>query len=388
MRKMIIQNFISWAETAPDPLRSQATHALARAWITSEFSETEKQNVTAALTVLLDDPFPPVRMALAEVLAPCPDTPRHILYSLAEDVGEVASIVFRHANAFTDDELIEAIEHPAPIVQVALAQRRVLSARVCSALAKSGTREACLVLLHSHVKQLTEDAVEQIWSRHVECAEIRGALLDLPELAIHIRHDVLLKHALAVNSNLPALSDMPGETKSPSSLAEASDKIALRLSQEVGESCLLKLAEHLRATGQLNTRLLLRAACIGRFRLLATSLSLLTGLSCERVYNILASARAVAVRALLKKAGIPMRAQQIFLLVAEMVRMAEISFRKDLALAEARLLSEALLDEVQDETFAIDGDLKSFMRKFVIDTARQEARAQVRTMSQKVLTAA
>lgn len=389
---MIIRNFISWVETAPDPLRAQATEALARAWVMSEFDEEERHEVETALTVLLDDPFPAVRLALAQVLAPSPTAPKHILFGLMDDIGEIASVVIKSAPKLADEDLLEALKRPDEVVQMAVVQRRVLSERVASTIASTSERAVCLALLRIHPAKLDAAAVHQIWQRHSDCAEVRTALLDMPQLAIHIRHDVLLKHALAVHAALPLSQDLTGTAVSlplaSGSMEDASDKIALRLAQDVEMEDLRLLVDYLRQTGQLHTRLLLRAVCIGRFRLLGVALSLLTSVREDRVFDLLATARPAALKALLKKAGIPLRVQQVFLLVADLVRQAEISFLEDLALSEARLLSEAVLDEIQDETLSIDGDLKVFMRKFVVDTARQEARAKVRVMGQKALAAA
>jgi len=65
----IIERFLNWADGAPALARADAARSLARAFLLSPLAPAERDEVEAALTVLLDDPAVEVRLALAEVLA-------------------------------------------------------------------------------------------------------------------------------------------------------------------------------------------------------------------------------------------------------------------------------------------------------------------------------
>ena len=79
---MIVRQFISWIRTAPAGERAEATRALARAWLISDLSEDDRIAAEGALLMLLDDPSPLVRQAMAEVFARSPDAPAAIVQAL------------------------------------------------------------------------------------------------------------------------------------------------------------------------------------------------------------------------------------------------------------------------------------------------------------------
>ena len=75
---MIVRQFISWIRTAPAGERAEATRALARAWLISDLSEDDRIAAEGALLMLLDDPSPLVRQAMAEVFARSAEAPAAI----------------------------------------------------------------------------------------------------------------------------------------------------------------------------------------------------------------------------------------------------------------------------------------------------------------------
>ena len=66
---MIVRQFINWIRTASAGERAEATRALARAWLISDLSHDDRVAAEGALLMLLDDPSPLVRQAMAEVFA-------------------------------------------------------------------------------------------------------------------------------------------------------------------------------------------------------------------------------------------------------------------------------------------------------------------------------
>ncbi|MEP5423566.1 MAG: DUF2336 domain-containing protein, partial [Roseibium sp.] len=136
-----------------------------------------------------------------------------------------------------------------------------------------------------------------------------------------------------------------------------------------------EFVEHLREKGKLTTRLLLRAVCCGRLRFFAASLANLGNLPLPRLCKLLLTVRRAAIQAILRKAGLPYKSHQAFLLAIDIARQAEADFSYDLALEEARMLTETLLAEMQDGVLGADEDVTAFLRRFAIDVARLEARS-------------
>ena len=87
---MIVRQFISWIRTAPAGERAEATRALARAWLISDLTEDDRIVAEGALLMLLDDPSPLVRQAMAEVFAYSAEAPAAIVQALAADQPAIA----------------------------------------------------------------------------------------------------------------------------------------------------------------------------------------------------------------------------------------------------------------------------------------------------------
>jgi uncharacterized protein (DUF2336 family) len=66
---MIVRQFLHWLRTAPAGERADATSALARAYLYSDLTPDDRAAAEGAMIMLLDDPSPLVRRALAETLA-------------------------------------------------------------------------------------------------------------------------------------------------------------------------------------------------------------------------------------------------------------------------------------------------------------------------------
>ncbi|MGC1326114.1 MAG: hypothetical protein WA850_10280, partial [Xanthobacteraceae bacterium] len=76
---MIVRDFLQWVRTAPASERAEATSALARAYLYSDLSSDDLAAAEGAMLMLLDDPSPLVRQAMAEVFARSTEAPGAIV---------------------------------------------------------------------------------------------------------------------------------------------------------------------------------------------------------------------------------------------------------------------------------------------------------------------
>ena len=72
---MIVRQFLQWVRNAPPGERAEATSALARAYLHSDLSADDLAAAEGAMIMLLDDPSPLVRRALADVFASAQKAP-------------------------------------------------------------------------------------------------------------------------------------------------------------------------------------------------------------------------------------------------------------------------------------------------------------------------
>src|SRR5271163_5191583 len=133
---MIVRQFIHWIRTAAAGERAEATGELARAYLYSDLSPDDLGAAEGAMLMLLDDPSPLVRRALADALAASPGAPPAIVMALAADQPQIAAPVYALSPLFVDADLVEAVATGGGVVQAAVACRAVLPRSVAAALAE------------------------------------------------------------------------------------------------------------------------------------------------------------------------------------------------------------------------------------------------------------
>lgn len=364
-----------------------AAREFAERYLVAEDGSQEQADMATALTVLLDDPSRGVRKAIARALATSPLAPGLVVRCLANDVDEVSTIVLQSSPLFSEAELVDLLAGGSEAVQCAIAERHGLPASISAALCEVGSESACQVLLNNSSAQVLQSSLLRIAQRFEDRPDICDQLLKTRELPLSNRYELLMRLAENLDDHPIVLERVP-EHQRHTFLSDAEDKVVLRLALEASEEELPDFVEHLRARGKLNTRLLLRAVCCGRLRFFAAALANLGHVPLPRLCKLLVTVRRSALQAILRKAGLPIRAHQAFLLAIDIARQAHADFTYDLALDEARMLTETLLEEMQDGALGADEDVAAFLRRFAIEVARLEARLLVKNGSLQVTRAA
>src|SRR5262249_25028790 len=118
---MIVRQFLHWLRTAAPGDRAEATSALARAYLYSNLSESDRAAAEGAMIMLLDDASPLVRRALADVFAASEHAPPTIVHSLASDQPNVAAPLLERSPLFLDADLVDAAASGEAGRQIAIA---------------------------------------------------------------------------------------------------------------------------------------------------------------------------------------------------------------------------------------------------------------------------
>ncbi|MEP1933271.1 MAG: DUF2336 domain-containing protein [Roseibium sp.] len=371
---MTVQDLLHIFDSEERDLSVQTAQEYAERYLAAEKGCQERIEMAAALTVLLDDPSRPVRKAIAHVLAASPHAPGHIIRCLAQDVDEIAVLALKSSPLLTDIELVDLLAEGSAVAQCAIAERQRLPASVSAALCEVAHESACLTLLRNSCATILKSSLQRIAERFEGDPDLCDELLKLQDLPIPTRYQLLMRVTEDLENHPVVLERVP-EHQRATFLSDAEDKVVLRLALEAQDEGLPEFVEHLREKGKLTTRLLLRAVCCGRLRFFAASLANLGNLPLPRLCKLLLTVRRAAIQAILRKAGLPYKSHQAFLLAIDIARQAEADFSYDLALEEARMLTETLLGEMQDGVLGADEDVTAFLRRFAIDVARLEARS-------------
>jgi uncharacterized protein (DUF2336 family) len=370
---MIVRHFLQWVRTAPAGERAEATSALARAFLYSDLTPDDRGAAEGAMLMLLDDPSPLVRRALADALAASPDAPPAIIFALAADQPSIAAPVLALSPLFVDADLVDAVATGAPAVQAAIATRAALPRSVGAAIAEVGTAESCLVLVENADAALAPLSADRIVERFGHLAAIREALLARRDLAVATRQILVAKlsETLAGFVAGRAWLDLDHAQRVA---REACEKATVAIAADGAMSDVRPLIRHLRATGQLTAGLILRALLSGNVALFEEALAELADLPVARVSGLVHDGSTAGVRALFDRAGLPASTFPAFKEAIQAMREGGfISEPGDAARLKRRMI-ERVLTACEDQDLGDLEPLLTLLRRFATEAAREEAR--------------
>jgi uncharacterized protein (DUF2336 family) len=370
---MIVRQFLHWLRYAPAGERAEATSALARAYLFSDLSPDDRAAAEGAMLMLLDDPSPLVRRALADVFAGSAQAPPAIIHALASDQPEVAEPVLERSPLLLDADLVDAVATARPAAQVAIARRAILPRSVAAAIAEVGCPEACLVLVENPHAEIVPFSIERIVDRHGHLAAIRETLLERPDLPAPIRQKLVAKLSETLANFVVARAWLePDDAKRIA--REACEKAAIVLAAQSGEREVRPLIRHLRESGQLTAGLILRALLCGNTLMFEEALADLSGLSLGRVSGLVHDDGGAGFRALFDRAGLPPASYQAFREALSALREGGLAGEPGGATRLKRRMIERVLTRCEEQEIGDLEPLLTLLRRFATEAAREEAR--------------
>jgi uncharacterized protein (DUF2336 family) len=369
---MIVRQFISWVRTAPAGERAEATRALARAWIISDLTEEDRAAAVGALLMLLDDPSPLVRQAMAEVFARSTEAPGAIVQALSLDQPSVALPVLEHSPLLIDADLVDIIATGNCAMQCAIARRVSLPASVCAAIAEVGSASAALELIENPHAELAPFSWDRIVERHGHLAAIRESMLVLEDLPAATRIALVAKLSDTLAQFVVARNWLSAD-RAGRIASEARDRSAVNIAARSRGEDMSGLVRHLRATGQLNAGLILRALLSGNLELFDHALAELSGLPPARVSALLQDRGGASLQALLIRAGFPESTFAAFRVALEASHETGFVDTPGGAARLRRRMVERVLTHCETDGQAAE-PLLILLRRFATESAREEAR--------------
>ena len=371
---MIIEQFLKWVESARASERTAAASALARAYLQSELTIDERCAAEAALTVLLDDPSPNVRFALADALSNSAFSPVHLITALSADQPEIAGMVLVRSPLLADSDLIDRVALGAQEVQCAIAMRVQLSGAVAAAMSEVGCLPACLMLLQNTGAKIAKLSLRRLVERFGHHAEMRALLLADERLPADARHALVVKVGEAL-SDMPMVRALIGSARAMRITKDACVRACLTLVDESGTAEHPALVEHLRLSGALTTAFVLRVLIHGKIGFFATILAALSSQDEARIKAQLSSGRAAVLSALYRRCGFTDAVAS--LLVHGVDRWRSVANGKLLAGPQeiARMLLEQFGADQPTPAFAHgNDDLVALIRSIYLETVRENGR--------------
>ncbi|OWW01714.1 hypothetical protein ATY81_24030 [Rhizobium sp. R72] len=374
---MIVEAFLRWAETAKAGDRARAANVLGRAYLQSEMAAAERAAAEMAMTFLLDDPSPKVRLALAEAIAWSPDAPRAVILSLAADQPEIACHAVTCSPLLLDAELVDLAASGSDVTRMLIAARGTISRPVSAALAEIGEEETVLCLLENDGAVIAPYSLKRIAERLGHHCEIRNLLLDREDLPVDARQ-LLTQHVSVALCNLPLAQAMIDPSRLHRISREANEAAIVSIAGEITSREISDLVEHLRASGHLTPSFLMHALCSGKVEFFASAIVNLTGCEERRVRSILATGRMHAVRALYETAGLSREISALFVEATLLWRDAS----KNLSATMLGDVCGKLLEKFRRHaTHGAQRELLEMIERLHIAEQRQHARAYAHVAS-------
>jgi uncharacterized protein (DUF2336 family) len=370
---MIVRHFLQWVRTAPAGERSEATSALARAYLYSDLSPDDRAAAEGAMLMLLDDPSPLVRRALADALAASSDAPSAVVFALAADQPAIAAPVLALSPLFIDAELVDAVATGGPGLQAAIASRAALPRSVAAAIAEVGTAEACLVLIENSDADIAPFSTERIVERFGHLAAIRETLLAREGLPVATRQTLVAKLSETLAGFVSEREWLDAD-HAQRIAREACEKATIAIAAETPNIDVHPLIRHLRLTGQLTAGLILRALLSGNVVLFEEALAELTEMPIARVSGLVHDSGSMGLRALFDKAGLPSSTYPAFKEAIEAMREGGLASEPGDAARLKRRMIERVLTRCEHDELDELAPLLTLLRRFAMEAAREEAR--------------
>ena len=376
---MIIRQFLHWVRTAAAGERAEATGALARAYLYSDLSPDYRAAAEDAMIMLLDDPSPLVRRALAEALAASPDAPHAVIHALASDQPDIAAVVLARSPLLIDAELVDLVATSAGAPQAAIAARAPLQRAVAAAIAEVGGAEACLVAIENPHATVSASSIARIIERFGHLGAIREALLARPDLPISARQTLVRQLSGALADFVAGRAWLARE-RAEELAREACEKATVTIAALHTEDDTRALIRHLRTSGQLTAGLVLRALLSGNMAMFEDALAELSELPLRRVQALVHDRGHAGFRAVFDKAGLPASTYVAFREALTAIREAHYDGEcVGMNRLKRRMVERALTSCERSDLGDIE-PLMILLRRFAAEAAREDARINCEQM--------
>ncbi len=359
---MFVERFMDWSHGASVEERVEAIARLARKYVEPETPSKIRCEATQIFTLYLDDPSIEVRSSMACVLAPSDRTPKPLIWSLVQDVPEVAAEIFAVSPLLRSTDIVHAVRSGAPLVQQAIAAREDLDGDIVRAIVAHGHEHAVLELLDNELVVLGPGLKHDIAVRLGEAATVRGKLLEGDDIAAATRQMLVCK---LTNSLLSLTEDRKwgGPAQMESAISDACNRATVDIANHAGGNSMGDYVVHLCDTGQLTPALLIRAICAGNAALFENAIAILSQTSLKRVQSIVDEGRVSAFSSLYQRTSLPKSAYSVFAAAISVWQNTD---------DDVSVIME-IISRVENDP-SVDGEIMALLGRMAAEENREQAK--------------
>lgn len=184
VRQRLLARFQRLLKDPSAAARAETGASIAHEYACGQLSPPEQAIAVDILARLARDEALQVRWALAENVKACASLPPTIARLLARDVEAVSLPILQNAATLEDEDLLQVVAHGQEAMQIAVANRRSLSAEICDALAATDRELVVTALLANRTADITEQGYRRIFSNFAGRTDVLALAVERPLLPV------------------------------------------------------------------------------------------------------------------------------------------------------------------------------------------------------------
>ena len=157
--------------------RANAVQKIGRTLRDAELTDAERVFAAKLMDRICEDVSALVRRALSITLQNSPNLPRHIAFSLINDIDSIAVPILASSPILSDKDLVDVLRSRAADKIRAIAQRKIISLHVSHAIVSFGDSAATARLAANDGALISQETAEMIAELHADDDLIRDCLL-------------------------------------------------------------------------------------------------------------------------------------------------------------------------------------------------------------------
>jgi uncharacterized protein (DUF2336 family) len=291
------------SEPSPDT-RAELAGKVAVDLSANSLTESELKLAQDIVRILARDVAETVRGSLSRALRHSPNLPRDVALKLAKDVEYVALPILADSVLFTDEDLIEIVQHGSSLKQQAIASRPNLAATVSDALITHGEEPAVIVLMANKTAIIAEDAFHRALTRFSQNDNVKQAMALREVLPITVAERMVTMVSKALQNHLVKVHDLAPATAA-SIVLNSREHAIIRLSVGASDYDLRHMIAQMHRNGRLTPSLILRALCTGDIAFFEAAMAIKSDVPLENAQILIHEPSRRGLAALYRKAAMP-----------------------------------------------------------------------------------
>ncbi len=277
---------------------------MAQGFNEENLSANEREMAEDIFRLMLNDAEVRVREALSQTLKENPSVPHDIALGLANDVETVALPILKFSDVLTDSDLIEIVKSQEVARQVAIAERKTVSASVSSALVETENEEVVGSLIGNNGADISDQDLSKVVDTFGGNQEIGNAMVLRPKLPVTIAERLVTLVSENMRVELAKRHEL-GNNLAVELILQIRERALIGLSEEGDEDDLEKLISQLNENGRLTVTIILRALCMGDLEFFEAAIAELSGVPLVNVRLLVHDSGKLGLKAVFKQAGLP-----------------------------------------------------------------------------------